>query len=93
MPHKSQATCDSHPMTDCSEEQVDAVVELADAIRELTDQFGRVQQTLDGYEARLLQAEPEMLKLYPQPDFNTLKQWQEFIERVATELSTLNAPV
>jgi hypothetical protein len=93
MPHNPLTACDSHPITDFSEEQFDAVVELADAIRELTDQFFRIQQTLDVYEARLLRAEPETLKLYQKPDSNTLKQWQEFIERVATELSMLNAPV
>lgn len=93
MPHNPLAACNSHPITDSSEEQLDAVVELADAIRELTDQFGRVQQTLDTYESKLLRAEPETLKLYPQPNANTLKEWQKFIERVSQELDTLKPPV
>ncbi|HBL58419.1 MAG TPA: hypothetical protein DDZ80_07840 [Cyanobacteria bacterium UBA8803] len=93
MPHNPPATCSSHVFTDFSEEQFDAVVELADTIRELTDQLIRVQQSLDIYELRLLRTESEMLQLYEQPDSNKLKQWQEFIERVATELNSLSPPV
>lgn len=93
MPHNPPAACASHLITDSSEEQFDAVVELADAIRELTDQFGRVQQTLDIYESTLLRTEPERLQLHQQPDASHLKQWQEFIERVSQELGTLKPPV
>ncbi len=93
MSHNPLAPCDSHPITDSLEEQLDIVVELADAIRELTDQFGRVQQTLDIYESTLLRTEPERLQLHQQPDASHLKQWQEFIERVSQELGTLKPPV
>lgn len=93
MPHNPIAACNSHSITDSSEEQLDTVVELADAIREIMDQFGRVQQTLDIYESRLLRTEPEMLQRHQQPDASHLKQWQEFIERVSQELDTLTPPV
>lgn len=93
MPHNPPVACDSHLITDSSEEQLDAVVELADAIRELTDQFGRVQQTLDIYESTLLCTDPETLQRHQQPDVSHLKQWQEFIERVSQELDTLKPPV
>ena len=93
MPHNHLAAYDSDTIADSSEEKLDVLVELADAIRELTDKFDFVQQTLDLYESRLLRTDPEMLPLCQQPDSNTLKQWQEFIECVTTELNTLNPPV
>jgi len=64
MPHNPLAARDSHPLTDLSEEQFDAVAELADAIRDLTDQFDKIQQTLDIYELKLLHTDPKLLELH-----------------------------
>ncbi|MBW4622352.1 MAG: hypothetical protein KME17_23730 [Cyanosarcina radialis HA8281-LM2] len=93
MSHNRLEAHDNGTSIDFSEERLDALVELADAIRELTAKFDRVEQTIDIYESKLLRTEPQMLALQQQPDSETLKRWQEFVERVSTELNTLTPPV
>lgn len=87
---KDNASSDKHA---CLLDELDPVIELADSVRGLIDKFDQIRQILDIHENKLLKTDLEALPYYSQPNLKTLQQWQDFIERVGTELDTLSPPI